>query len=77
MSRLPLPPGAAGEITVTRVGTRWSARCWYRNQDGNYHDLRRRGRTKDMAKDALRKAIKSFEPTTPGATPARDQDTDR
>lgn len=67
MGRLPLPPGTAGEIKIKQVGRSWSARCWYRHEDGTYSDIRRRGRTKELARQAVRDAIKDIVAATPGA----------
>lgn len=68
MPRHPLPLGSAGEISAKKVGNSWSARCRYRHQDGTYVDLRRRGRTKELAKQAVRDALKDLVPSSPGAT---------
>jgi integrase len=67
MGRLPLPPGTHGEINVRRVGRSWSARCRYRREDGTYADVRRRGRTADRARQAVRDAIRTVVALTPGA----------
>ena len=67
MGRLPLRPGTAGEIHVKQVGKSWAARCRYRHEDGSYEDVRRRGRNKELAKQALRDAIKEIVKTRPGA----------
>lgn len=67
MGRLPLPLGEHGEIKVKQVGKSWQARCWYRHTDGTYLDMRRRGTTKDRARQAVRDAIKEFVSTVPGA----------
>lgn len=67
MGRIPLRPGTSGEIQVKQVGKSWSARCRYRHDDGTYEDIRRRGRTKDLAKQAVRDAIKDAVAKTPGA----------
>lgn len=61
--RLPLPLGGTGEISVKKVGTSWSARVRYRREDGTYSDVRRRGRTKELAKQAVRDAIKNLAPS--------------
>jgi integrase len=72
MGRKALPLGSAGEITVKQIDTKWMARCWYRRNDGTYVDVRRRGRTKDLARTAVREAIKNLVSQAPGAlvTPA-------
>src|SRR3954464_11957221 len=67
MGRLPLPPGTHGEIKVAKVGRSWSARCRYRREDGSYADVRRRGRTPDRARQAVRDAIKTLVALVPGA----------
>ncbi|WP_238935642.1 tyrosine-type recombinase/integrase [Saccharopolyspora spinosa] len=53
-----------GEISVKRVGKSWAARAWYRREDGTYADVRRRGRTKELAKQAVRDAIKDLAPSS-------------
>ncbi len=58
MGRLPLPLGSAGAIQVKRVGNSWSARCRFRREDGTYADIRRRGSTKERARQAVRDAIR-------------------
>lgn len=68
MGRLPLPPGTAGEVQVKRVGRSWSGRCWYRLEDGTYLDVRRRGRTADRARQAVRDALKTIVARAPGST---------
>jgi integrase len=67
MGRLALPLGGSGEITVSRVGKQQMARCWYRREDGTYVDVRRRRRNAELAKNAVREAIKSMAPRKPGA----------
>ncbi|MCA1226146.1 site-specific integrase [Saccharopolyspora sp. 6M] len=67
MPRLPLPLGTAGEISAKRVGAAWMARCRYRHEDGTYSDVRRRGKTKELAKQAVRDAVKDLVPSSPGA----------
>lgn len=64
--RLPLPLGTMGEISVKQVGKSWSARAWYRREDGTYADVRRRGRTKELARQAVRDAIKDLVPVSDG-----------
>ncbi|TDD56603.1 tyrosine-type recombinase/integrase [Saccharopolyspora elongata] len=61
--RLPLPLGGMGEISVKKVGKSWAARAWYRREDGTYADVRRRGRTKELARQAVRDAVKNLAPT--------------
>ncbi|MGW0890442.1 tyrosine-type recombinase/integrase [Saccharopolyspora sp. NPDC002578] len=66
--RLPLPLGSMGEIKVKPVGKSYSARVWYRREDGSYVDVRRRGKTKEKAKQAVRDAINNLAPpAAPGA----------
>lgn len=65
--RLPLPLGSMGEITVKQVGKSWAARARYRREDGTYADVRRRGRTKELAKQAVRDAVKDLVPAPAGA----------
>lgn len=72
MGRLPLAPGTGGEIKVRQVGSAWVARCQYRHEDGTYSDVRRRGRTKESARKAVRDALKSIMVSRPGATLTAD-----
>lgn len=67
MGRLPLPLGAIGEITAKQVGKSWQARCRFRKEDGTYADVRRRGRTKELAKQAVRDAVQELVSQSPGA----------
>lgn len=67
MGRLPLPPGTAGEITVRNVGHSFGARCRYRHDDGTYSDIRRRGSTKEKARQAIRDAVKDIVKGSPDA----------
>ncbi|MER5393872.1 site-specific integrase [Saccharopolyspora sp. NPDC002686] len=60
--RLSLPLGSMGEISVKPVGKSFAARVWYRRVDGTYVDVRRRGRTKELAKKAVRDAVKDLVP---------------
>ncbi|QUG99583.1 site-specific integrase [Saccharopolyspora erythraea] len=62
--RLPLPPGSSGEIKVKKVGSVWVARCRHRRENGTYADVRRRGKTKELAKQAVRDAIKDLRLST-------------
>jgi len=73
MGRLPLPPGSSGDIQVRKfVGTSgkvsWIGRGRYRAEDGSYTDVRRRGRTKDDARNAVRAAIQQVVVRRPGAS---------
>ncbi len=68
MGRLPLPLGGSGEINVRKVGNSHEARCWYRHDDGVYYDIRRRRRSKDAARQAVRDAIREFIANQPGAS---------
>lgn len=66
--RLPLPLGSMGEIKVKAVGSSFSARVRYRREDGTYVDLRRRGKTKEKARQAVRDAVREVAPpSSPGA----------
>lgn len=68
MARLPLPLGSHGEIRVRPVGGGvYVARCKYRHEDGSYSDVRRRGKSKEKARQAVRDALKDLAPSTPGA----------
>lgn len=67
MGRHRLPLGTAGEISVKKIGAVWGARCQYRDHDGTYADIRRRGRTKEAARDAVREAVKTKVKRTAGA----------
>ncbi|MGW5790987.1 tyrosine-type recombinase/integrase [Saccharopolyspora sp. NPDC003752] len=53
-----------GEISVKQVGKSWAARAWFRREDGTYADVRRRGRTKELARQAVRDAVKDLAPAT-------------
>jgi integrase len=68
MGRLALAPGTGGEIKVRRLGSVWVARCQYRHEDGTYSDVRRRGRTKELARQAVRDALKVLVSRAPGAS---------
>ncbi|RKT84170.1 Site-specific recombinase XerD [Saccharopolyspora antimicrobica] len=65
--RLPLSPGSSGEIKVKQVGGSFKARCRYRRTDGTYTDIRRLARTKELAKQAVRDAIKNIVAQSAGA----------
>lgn len=67
MGRRALRPGTGGEIQVRKAGSSWMARCRYRHEDGRYEDIRRRARSKDLAREAIRDAIKEAVSRTPGA----------
>jgi integrase len=67
MGRLPLAPGSAGEIKVKLVGKVYLARCQYRHEDGTYSDVRRRGRTRDLARRAVQAALKEIVVRAPGS----------
>lgn len=68
MGRLPLGLGTAGEIKVRQLGSVWVARCRYRHEDGAYVDVRRRGRSRDLARKAVRDALKAMVSRQPGAS---------
>nr|WP_232328032.1 site-specific integrase [Kibdelosporangium sp. MJ126-NF4]CEL16266.1 Phage integrase [Kibdelosporangium sp. MJ126-NF4]CTQ94190.1 Phage integrase [Kibdelosporangium sp. MJ126-NF4] len=67
MGRLALGLGEAGEIKVRKHDGYHVARCHYRRHDGTYVDIRRRRRTADRARQAVRDAIKRITRTRPGA----------
>lgn len=72
MGRLPLPPGSSGEIKVTVAGKAYVGRCRYRHEDGRYSDVRRCGRTKELARKAVRDALKDLASREPGASLTRE-----
>lgn len=59
MARAPLPLGTWGEIDTTRLGPgNWEAIARYRDVDGITRRMKRRGRTKDAARVALKEAMR-------------------
>jgi integrase len=58
MARPPLELGAHGEIQVTRDGSRWLARCRYRDLDGRTRQLSRWAPTKATAQKAIQDALR-------------------
>lgn len=67
MGRIPLVPGSAGEIKIHLVGKVYVGRCKYRHEDGTYSDVRRRGRTRDLARQAVQAALKEITARAPGS----------
>lgn len=68
MGRQPLPIGSAGTIKTTQMGPKlWLARCRYRDADGATRQVKRTGRSKSGAENALRAAVAERKHTA-GAT---------
>ncbi len=60
MARPPLPLGTHGNIWVVKRGSRYLARCRYRDMDGTTRYLERVGASKTVANRKLQDALRSF-----------------